>query len=207
MKNIFILIKGRNPISLSETDLTDYMAVKYSVKAYILTALVLLPPFILNYMTMIWSSAMIRQNPRLSFAVFLLPLAFPIAFGILVIRELIRCKGYSPDEKKYIKSSTRFRGTVLVTYCSEKLKRDRMIWVVLLPNICITLPLAIVSFFFRSIASGVISMMLSVITLLVIAASVHDLFMTVSLLDYDKEDVFCVNKDGRVYRRDKLNFG
>lgn len=200
MKNIFILIKDRNPVSLSETDLTDYIAVKYSVKAYILTALVLLPPSILNYLTMLWSSAMIRQNPRFSFTVFLLPLAFPIAFGIFVIRERIRCKGYSPDEKKYIKGSSRFRGTVLVTYCSEKLKRDRMIWVELLPNICITLPLVVVSFFFGAIASGVISMMLSLIALLTIAASVHDLLKTVSLLDYEKDDLFCVNREGEVYR-------
>ncbi len=200
MKNIFILINDRNPVSLPETDITGYTAVKYSTKAYILTALVLLPPFILNYLTMIWSNAMIRQNPRFSFAVFLLPLAFPIAFGILVIRELIRSKGYSPDEKKYIKSSARFRGAVLVTYCVEKLKRDRMIWVELLPNLCITLPLAAVSFFFRSIASGVISMMLSITALLTIGASVHDLLKAVSLLDYEKDDLFCVNREGEVYR-------
>ena len=200
MKNIFTSFNNKNQIPLAAANFAGMKAVKYSVKAYILTALVLLPPFILNYLTMIWSSAMIRQNPRFSFAVFLLPLAFPIAFGILVIRELIRCKGYSPDEKKYIKSSSRFRGAVLVTYCVEKLKRDRMIWVELLPNICITLPLAAVSFFFRSIASGVISMMLSITALLTIGASVHDLLKAVSLLDYEKDDLFCVNREGEVYR-------
>ena len=70
----------------------------------------------------------------------------------------------------------------------------------LLPNICITLPLAAVSFFFRSIASGVISMMLSMVTLLTIASSVHDLLKAVSLLDYEKDDLFCVNREGEVYK-------
>lgn len=132
---------------------------KYSRKAYILTALVLFPPFVLNYMTMIRSNAVLRQNPTFSFLLLMLPLMFPVAFGILILRELIRCRGYSAEEKKYIKSSSRFRGMVLVTYCTEKLKRDRMIRVKLLPNICVTLPFALFSFFFRSIGNAAISML------------------------------------------------
>ena len=120
-----------------------------------------------------------------------------LLFLIFLLHEILHCQGYSTEETKYIVRS----GFLMNTYCTEKLKRDKMIWVGLLPNLCITLPVAIISFFLRGINSPIVSV-LSFLAILIIAGAYTDLYMVLTLSEYSKETVFCVNK-GKMYKKEQ----
>ena len=67
-----------------------------------------------------------------------------------------------------------------------------MIWVGLLPNICITLPVAI---------NPIVSV-LSFLAILIVAGAYTDLYMVLTLCEHSKETVFCVN-NGKMYKKEQ----
>ena len=192
MKNIVFANKSLNLISLPETDISDFTVLEYSKKSKILAAVIVMMPCLFNFLTMMKSP----KYPVVQMVLMDL-IGLVLLFMVFLLHEILHCLGYSAEETKYITRS----GFLMTAYCTEKLKRDRMIWVGLLPNICITFPVAMSSFFLRGINSPIVSV-LSFLAILVIAGAYMDLYMILTLTEYSKETVFCVNH-GLMYKKDQ----
>ena len=192
MKNIAFAIKSKNHISLPEIDITDFSILEYSNKSKIIAAIIVLVPCLFNFLTMMKSP----KYPMVKMVLMDL-IGLALLFMIFLLHEILHCQGYSAEETKYIVRS----GFLMNTYCTEKLKRDKMIWVGLLPNICITLPVAIISFFLRGINNPIVSV-LSFLAILIVAGAYTDLYMVLTLCEHSKETIFCVN-NGKMYKKEQ----
>ena len=192
MKNIVFVIKSKNQTSLPETEITGFSVLEYSNKSKIIAALIVMVPCLFNFLTML-------KAPKYSMVQMVLMdlIGLALLFLIFLLHEILHCQGYSAEETKFIVRS----GFLMNTYCTEKLKRDKMIWVGLLPNLCITLPVAIISFFLRGINSPIVSV-LSFLAILIIAGAYTDLYMVLTLSEHSKETIFCVS-NGKMYKREQ----
>lgn len=167
MKNIVFALESKTHISLPETDTTDFSVLEYSNKSKIIAAIIVLVPCLFNFLTMM-------KAPKYPMVQMILMdlIGLALLFLIFLLHEILHCQGYSAAETKYIVRS----GFLMNIYCTEKLKRDKMIWVGLLPNICITLPVAIISFFLRGINNPIVSV-LSFLAILIVAGAYTDLYI------------------------------
>ena len=97
-----------------------------------------------------------------------------LLFLIFLLHEILHCQGYSAEETKYIVRSG---------------------------FLCITLPVAIISFFLRGINNPIIPV-LSFLAILIVAGAYTDLYMVLTLCEHSKETIFCVN-NGKMYKKEQ----
>lgn len=181
-----IEFKGKllNSNQLEQTDISNFKKLKSRFIDYFLVALILVFPVLCGIKLLIS-----RYNGKLIDVLLGDLIGLVIVIVLMILHEFLHAKTFS----KQSNVSIWYKGFMMMTYCTEEKKAQSMLYTLLLPNIIITLPIAILTVILSLFNdSSIFIKIWGLISLLIMLGAISDL--TKSILIFRKIKVINVVK-------------
>lgn len=181
-----IEFKGKllNSDQLEQTDISNFKKLKSRFIDYFLVALILVFPVLCGIKLLIS-----RYNGKLIDVLLGDLIGLVIVIVLMILHEFLHAKTFS----KQSNVSIWYKGFMMMTYCTEEKKAQSMLYTLLLPNIIITLPIAILTVILSLFNdSSIFIKIWGLISLLIMLGAISDL--TKSILIFRKIKVINVVK-------------